>query len=569
MDPLLCNWDPASFLIFSDNVFGPLIYYSHFFALIPSFIVGLIIFLKDKKALINRILFFITTAFSLWAFLDLVLWANERPNLQMFVWSVINIIEPIIYAACLYFVYVFIEKKDIDFGQKLMMGLLILPILVLSSTKYALVGFDLSNCNREVTEGPVAIYGYLVEIVFVVLTLIFSVEKFLRSKIVEERRQIVLITAGIGLFLTSLSLGNIVGSFTDNWTIAQYGLFGMPIFLVLLSYMVVRFKTFNLQVIGAQILVFALGFLVFAILFIRKIENVRIVVIFTLVAVGILGYSLVRSVKKEVEQREEIAVLAEDVKRAYVIEKRAKEEIEKLDKFKDQFLMTTQHNLRTPLTSMMGYSDLLLKGVFGKQNKKTIEVIQKFQTLTQGMIKMVNDFLNMAQFQLGRDVLTFKPGVDLSPLLQEIITELEFKAKTKGIYLKMEKPDSIPVITADREKLKAALFNVIDNAVKYTPKGGVSVLVEKVTNVIKIVVADTGIGIPSAEIKNLFDSMFSRGEQAKKLDTVGSGVGLYLSAQIIKAHKGRVWVESGNSGSTFYIELPLVFPQVEVQKNPS
>jgi signal transduction histidine kinase len=339
--------------------------------------------------------------------------------------------------------------------------------------------------------------------------------------------------------------------------IAQYGLFGMPIFLIFLSYMVVKFQTFNIKVVGAQILVAALVFLVFAILFIRKIENVRIVVIFTLAAVGILGYSLVRSVKKEVEQREEIATLAEDVKRAYVIEKRAKEEIERLDKFKDQFLMTTQHNLRTPLTSMMGYSDLLLKGVFGKQNKKTIEVIGKFQTLTQGMIKMVNDFLNMAQFQLGRDVLAFKPGIDLSPILQEIMTELEFKAKTKKIYLKMEKPETLPTINADREKLKAALFNVIDNAVKYTVKGGVSVAVENNATSIKIVVSDTGIGIPKEEMKNLFDSMFSRGEQAKRLDTVGSGVGLYLSAQIVKAHKGRVWVESGSEGSTFYIELPV------------
>jgi signal transduction histidine kinase len=557
MDPLLCNWDSASFLIFSDNVFGPLIYYSHFFALIPSLIVGWIIFSKDTKALINRIFFFITTAFSLWVFMDLVLWANEKSNLQMFVWSTINVIEPMIYAACLYFIYVFLEKEDLSFNKKFIIALLMTPVLLLASTKYALVGFDLSNCNREVTEGPVALYGYIIEIIYVIGILFFAVRKFLSTKALEEKKQVLLITSGVVLFLVLLSLGNIVGSFTDDWVIAQYGLFGMPIFLIFLSYMVVKFQTFNIKVVGAQILVAALVFLVFAILFIRKIENVRIVVIFTLAAVGILGYSLVRSVKKEVEQREEIATLAEDVKRAYVIEKRAKEEIERLDKFKDQFLMTTQHNLRTPLTSMMGYSDLLLKGVFGKQNKKTIEVIGKFQTLTQGMIKMVNDFLNMAQFQLGRDVLAFKPGIDLSPILQEIMTELEFKAKTKKIYLKMEKPETLPTINADREKLKAALFNVIDNAVKYTVKGGVSVAVENNATSIKIVVSDTGIGIPKEEMKNLFDSMFSRGEQAKRLDTVGSGVGLYLSAQIVKAHKGRVWVESGSEGSTFYIELPV------------
>ncbi len=247
----------------------------------------------------------------------------------------------------------------------------------------------------------------------------------------------------------------------------------------------------------------------------------------------------------------------EVTKEAYAIEKKAKEELEKLDKVKDQFLMTTQHNLRTPLTSMMGYSDLLLKGVFGKQTKKTTEVIEKFQVLTQGMIKMVNDFLDMAQFQLGKGVLSLKPGVELLPILDEIFTELEFKAKSKGIYLTLEKSKESILIKADREKLKAAIFNIIDNSVKYTPKGGVEVKVEK-NGMAKIIVSDTGIGISEDKIKNLFDSMFERGDEAKKIAAVGSGVGLYLSNQIIKSHNGKVLVESKEGkGSVFNIELPI------------
>ena len=98
----MCQWDTARFLIISDNVFAPLIYYSHFFALIPSFLIGLFVFIKDRKALTNRVLFFITSLFSLWVFADLVLWANEKPNLIMFFWSLQIIIEPLIYAACVY-----------------------------------------------------------------------------------------------------------------------------------------------------------------------------------------------------------------------------------------------------------------------------------------------------------------------------------------------------------------------------------------------------------------------------------------------------------------------------------
>lgn len=248
----------------------------------------------------------------------------------------------------------------------------------------------------------------------------------------------------------------------------------------------------------------------------------------------------------------------EITKKAYALEKKAKEELEKLDKFKDQFLMTTQHNLRTPLTSMMGYSDLLLNGTFGKQNKKTTEVIKKFQILTQNMIKMVNDFLDMAQFQLGKDVVMLKPGIEVAPILEAIVTELTFKAESKGLFLKLEKPEKIFNIKADREKLKAAIFNIIDNSVKYTEKGGVDIKVEN-HDTVKIIIHDTGIGIPPEKIQNIFDQMFERSEQAKRISSVGSGIGLYLSGQIIRYHKGKVWAESEGEGkgSTFYIELPV------------
>src|SRR3989344_1435371 len=257
----------------------------------------------------------------------------------------------------------------------------------------------------------------------------------------------------------------------------------------------------------------------------------------------------------------------EITKRAYVIEKKAKEELEKIDKFKDQFLMTTQHNLRTPLTSMMGYSDLLISGTFGKQNKKTMEVIKKFQLLTQGMIKMINDFLNMAQFQLGESVVSLSPNIDIMSILNDIIIELQFKADSRGVYLKLESNEDISKIKADREKLKAALFNIVDNAIKYTEKGGVSIKIKnQISNIkngenrkVMIEVRDTGIGILPGEAKKLFETQFERIEQAKKLSSVGSGIGLYLAGQIIDAHKGKVWIESEGlgKGSTFFIELPI------------
>lgn len=247
-----------------------------------------------------------------------------------------------------------------------------------------------------------------------------------------------------------------------------------------------------------------------------------------------------------------------ELKEAYEIEKNAKEELEALDKSKNQFLLATQHHLRTPLTSVMGYSDLLLKGQFGKLSPKTIKVMKRCQISIKNLITMVNEFLDITQFQLGKEVISLKPDVELEPILDAIIDELNFQAETKGIYLKMERPQKIHTIKADKDKIKVALFNIIDNAIKYTEEGGVNI---KIINdhVVKIAVADTGIGISKENLKTLFDKVFERSDQAKKTFATGRGIGLYIAGQIIKAHNGKIWAESGGEGkgSTFFIELPI------------
>src|SRR3989339_502996 len=108
MDYLSCNWDNAKFLIISANVFGSFVYYSHLLPLIFSVIIGFFILLKDKKSLINQALFFILAVFSFWVYADLVLWASEKPELIMVFWALEVLIEPLIYAGCLYFFWLFL-----------------------------------------------------------------------------------------------------------------------------------------------------------------------------------------------------------------------------------------------------------------------------------------------------------------------------------------------------------------------------------------------------------------------------------------------------------------------------
>ena len=144
-------------------------------------------------------------------------------------------------------------------------------------------------------------------------------------------------------------------------------------------------------------------------------------------------------------------------------------------------------------------------------------------------------------------------------MIEEIIEELIPSAKEKGIYLKLEAPKSLPTIKLDRTRIKSAIFNVIDNGIKYTRKGGVTIRLKIKDLRLKIIVKDTGIGLAKEEIKTLFTEFFERGKEAEKVYTTGRGIGLYIAKNIVEAHQGKIWAESeGKSkGSTFYIELPL------------
>jgi len=249
-----------------------------------------------------------------------------------------------------------------------------------------------------------------------------------------------------------------------------------------------------------------------------------------------------------------------DIKKSYEIEKTAKEELESLGQSKDQFMMTIQHHLRTPLTVMKGCIDLILDGSCGKQNKKTMEVIARFKKSTDNLIKMVNEFLDITQFEMGRQVINKKTGVSIISILEDILEELKPEALKKEIYLEMENKDDF-IINADSEKIKAALYNIIDNAVKYTQKGGVKVKLEAGDSLsARVILQDTGIGMNKDDINSLFNQIFERGQEAQKAFATGRGMGLFISKQIIKAHGGKIWAESRGEGkgSTFYVELPIV-----------
>lgn len=540
-------------------------------------ILGFIVYFNNKESITNRTFLYFSLAATFWGVIN---YLNYQFTSEVIV---LWLLRFVIFSAVWYcfflfqFFYVFPEEKII-FPK--WFKFFLLPVVIFASilnlTPFVFSGIaelaPVGTVSKAVHE-PGLYFFIFVVICLVVGSIFLLVKKIFKSDKLERTQYIIV---GIGTFITfslHIIFNMLLPAIFLNVSFIPLGaIFTFP-FALFTSYAIIRHKLFNVRVMGTAVLVFALSIVSFIEVTLADDFSLiiyRSTVLFFIITFGIV---LIRSVLKEVQQREEIARMAEDVRRAYVLEKRAKEELQNLDRVKNQFMATLQHDLRTPLTSIMGYADLILSGAFGRQNKKTMEVIKNFQTLSHSMIRKANDFLDVAQFQLGKGKLSLKPGVELESIFQEIITELEFKAKSKGIYLKFkpialaspamaddqEKPGELLIITADREKLKSALFNIIDNAIKYTIKGGVSIKIEDEGKIVKIIISDTGIGIPKEKVGTIFETMFERTEQAQKAADVGKGIGLYLAGQIIKGHNGKIWAESEGEGkgSTFNIELPI------------
>ena len=538
----LCGWDPARFLVLSDNVFGSLIYYSHLLPLIVSLLFALFLFLKNPKLLASRWLLITTVLLGIWLFFDLILWATEKPPFTMFFWSIVNMIEPMIYAGILFFVYASIDNKAISFNQKMFTFILLLPTVALASTNLNLTVYDLTNCWREALEGPLPYYSYAIEFIFALWILGFGIKRFFQFKEVTDKKRVILITLGSVFFLTSFAMGNIIGSLLVDWEIGQYGLFGIPIFVALLSYIIVKYHAFNIRLLGAQALVFAAGLLVLGILFVRKIENVRVVALFTLVLIIIVGYLLIRGVKREIEQRERLAQLNISLR--------------DLIKQRESLVHLITHKVKGSFTRTKFIFAGILDGTFGEISSEVKRVAEQGLEFDNGGIETVDLVLNVANLENGLIKYDMRP-VDFKEIILKTVEEKRLGVEAKGLKMELNIEKERYQVLGDAFWLKEVVNNLIENSIKYTMEGKIMVALSDGGKIL-LSVKDTGLGITEEDKKNLFTEG-GRGKDSVKVNVDSTGYGLFTAKMIVEAHKGRVWAESEGAGlgSQFYVELPL------------
>ena len=234
-----------------------------------------------------------------------------------------------------------------------------------------------------------------------------------------------------------------------------------------------------------------------------------------------------------------------------------KNESEFLNRVKNEFIMNLSHELRTPLNSVIGFSDLLLEGAFGSLNTRQSKYVNNILISGKNLLEIINNLLDILKLEAGDRSLNYEI-VDIVSLLTDIRMSLLSSASNKKIVLELKIDASIENIRADKTKLRQILYNLVSNAIRFTPKKGkVTVSAFKKENMLEIIVSDTGEGM----FKKYYEKMFMSSTQTNPSTTLGyleAGVGLYIVKNFIDLHRGKIWVDyREGKDSTFTFALPI------------
>lgn len=229
-----------------------------------------------------------------------------------------------------------------------------------------------------------------------------------------------------------------------------------------------------------------------------------------------------------------------------------------VEKSKQDFIALASHNLRTPVSAIYGYLDLLFRGDAGKLSVEQSLFLQRIKGNNQELEKITEQLLQISILEVGNETHLLKQPSQIERVVQDVVDKLQPMAESKKIVIIFQKDSKLlPLVNIDVEKIRSVINNLIDNAIKYTEKGQIMVTSRQIDDFIEITVADTGIGIPKEDLPKLFNKFFRSGN-VLVYNKIGIGLGLYISRQVVELHGGKVSVESEeNVGTKFSFTLPI------------
>ncbi len=524
-------------------------------------ILGFVVLLTNFRSASNRIFFCLAMSASVWGVVNYA--SYQIQSLEISFWLLRFVMFFGVWSAFFIFVlaYVF-PSDDIKLPRNDRWVLFSLTTIISLLTLTPLVFYGISEINERgqisrVINGPgILLFGLIITF-FNVGGVVLLIQRIIKSKR-TLRKPLLIVLFGIFIMLSLIMVFNfILPAFFDNSKFIPFGALFLFPFIAFTAYAILKHKFFNIKIASIALLVFALSVVTFGeIIFSREISLVvyrSSIFLFVL----IFGILLMKGVLREVKSREKIEKQEKELEIINTKLSTANEKLKELDKQKSEFVSFASHQLRSPLTAIKGYASLILEGDYGQISDDLKHASQIIFDSANTLVTVVSDYLNVTSIELGKMRYDFT-NFDLKDLVRSVMDELKQNAEKATLKLSFEcdTTKSYP-IKADREKLKQVLVNIIDNSIKYTPKGEVKVSLSKDSSgKILFAVKDTGIGISKETISKLF-SKFTRAKNANETNIRGTGLGLFIAKEIINAHSGKIWVESGGegSGSQFYVEL--------------
>jgi signal transduction histidine kinase len=232
------------------------------------------------------------------------------------------------------------------------------------------------------------------------------------------------------------------------------------------------------------------------------------------------------------------------------------EELSRASKAKSDFLANMSHELRTPMNAILGFSEMMIDGLYGDVSAELKEPLADIQVNGRNLLRLINDVLDLSKIEAGRMELALNE-YSVSDIVNTVRTSLRSIAAEKGLEFTVHVPEDLPVAYGDSGRLTQCLTNLAGNALKFTREGRVDIAVELLGDELIYRVADTGIGIAQQELDNIFTE-FRQVDTTITREFGGTGLGLSISKKFVERLGGRIWVESElGKGSTFAFSVPL------------
>jgi signal transduction histidine kinase len=528
----------TTWLIFSSET-PTLLYYSHIPTAFIAIFLGIFVFLNNRKSISNKIFFTLNILYGLLIFLNLILWTNSYIPTIAFLWPLTQVVSPLVVIFSLYFFYVFVNKKDISLIYKIIWSLIVIILTILSFSKLNFSSFDALLCEPKISN-VVFIYQNII-FVLVFVSLFYSLIKASLSKMlsITEKKETTYLFFGIFFFMVSFIMIWQFADLYDSFNTEQYGLFGMTLLLSIVSFLIVRFKAFDIKLIGAQALVWALVIFIGSEFFFVKDLTTQLLVGVTLIISTVLGLILVRSVKKEVALRESLEIA---------------------NRNQESLIHFVSHQLKGFFTKSKMIFSGLLEGDFGLVPEAVQDVAKVGLASDNNAVAMIQNILGASNLKTGITDYHLK-SVALNDVVKKVCGLFTEEMSKKGLIFETDITEKVLLVSVDETQIIQVFKNLIDNSLNYTPSGKIKVILKTSLDNKKVLfeVSDTGVGLSDEDKSRLFTEG-GKGAESIKVNVNSTGYGLYIVKKIVESHKGRVWAESAGRGhgSQFYVELKLV-----------